>query len=473
MSISQDITRISVQGSKECIIKMLNAAIRNVGTSNLIVPEDNIETINLKVKETDSKFGLRIAIPDLLTDDMLQIPNVQQKKESFQLKESIECFHARCIDIIEVSKTATGYAIEFELYEPECGYYVDWIMWGDLPFLYECKIFVDNELYEAGRYERFCGTTVYELNGNSEFRPKLDLEGFNYEFNELVKLAPKRYRPLKIKDFQNKIDKLKGEIRREEILMERDQLMTELGIDINEDKWLRFVTRESGSIADVRDIYNWYMKGDYYDTRESMETVLKLRAKKNRGSNDELADCYDALLADFEQVIESKLADRARADETFEKEQESRLAEERKEFLRKCAQETADGNTYYVGAVIDDVEYMNQYTVIKTTASDKIIISFWSTRQEPWGPELDCSESFQKSVEPASYLDGISKTEFFNLLNSDAPEGTELIDKDVPMVYDDPDKYIERLIAIGLKITDPELEGAGEGDLGSEDDPDF
>lgn len=441
---------------------MLNAAIRNVGTGSEILMEDGIETINVKIKEEESNYGLRIAIPDLLEEEMLQLPSLQQKKESFHLEDEDELFTARCIDMLLVTETAVGYSVELELYESEYGYYTDWLWWDDIVLLYGCKIFVDDDLYCNGAFDEFCGTIVLEPEGNSvkrtEMKPELDLAEYNKAFNKLVKLDPRRYRQVKIRNFRDKIERLQGEIRREEILMERDKLMAELGIDIDEDTWLLFVNRESGGVEDVRYIYNWHMKGYYHGTREKMENVLKLRAKKNRGVNDELADCYESLLADFEQNIDAKLAAQEKAREEFEERMNSQKAEERQELLRKCTLEPAVDNTYYVGAVIDDVLYMNEYYVAETETSDKILITFSASRQESWSPDIDCLEYFLKSVDPSMNIKGMSKTDFFKLLNSDAPEAAELIDKDIPMIYDNPDKYIERLTALGLEVTEETID---------------
>ena len=60
MSLIQKITHISVTGTKRNVTQMLNAAIRNAGTGNIIVDGDDIETISQKVMEED---GLRIALP--------------------------------------------------------------------------------------------------------------------------------------------------------------------------------------------------------------------------------------------------------------------------------------------------------------------------------------------------------------------------------------------------------------------------
>lgn len=322
MSIYQDITKISVRGSKECIIRMLNAAIRNVGIGREIMSEDDIETINAKIKDEVSNYGIIIAIPDLLEEEMLQIPALQQKRESFQLAEDDELFSDRCIDMRYVTEKGLEYAVEFELYESDYGYYADWLWWDDIVLLYGCRIFVDDDLFRNGDFNQFCGTIVLEPDGETvkrtEIKPDLDLIGYNRTFNELVKLDPHRYRRVKINNYQDKIERLKAEIRREEILMECDQLMAELGIDIDGDTWLSFVSRESEGADVVKRFYDYHMCGVYHGTRESMETVLQLRAKKNRGVNDELADCYESLLADFEQIIDAKLAEKAKAQEWFE-----------------------------------------------------------------------------------------------------------------------------------------------------------
>ena len=50
MSLYSDIFYTSLVGTKENVIRMLNAAICNVGTGNVIVDGDDLATINKKIE---------------------------------------------------------------------------------------------------------------------------------------------------------------------------------------------------------------------------------------------------------------------------------------------------------------------------------------------------------------------------------------------------------------------------------------
>lgn len=72
MSLTQDITRISVQGQKESIVRMLNAVLTNLETGKQIAEDDSLEIVNQKLKDERDDYAYRIRIPDLLEEEMLQ-----------------------------------------------------------------------------------------------------------------------------------------------------------------------------------------------------------------------------------------------------------------------------------------------------------------------------------------------------------------------------------------------------------------
>lgn len=51
--MDQYITTIALTGKKECIIKMLNAVISNVGLEEAIAEDDDLETINSKLTDDE------------------------------------------------------------------------------------------------------------------------------------------------------------------------------------------------------------------------------------------------------------------------------------------------------------------------------------------------------------------------------------------------------------------------------------
>lgn len=173
MSLLQDITYISLRGSKESVIRMLNAVIRNVGNGDIITDRDDLETISHKIKDEKDGNGFRISIPDLLDDKCLEDSQLLEKKEEYEKRndedEEGEFYtDERMIDILRVFDDGLQYRIEFEMYECEnCAYYKDWLNWGDIARIYGCKVFVDNDLYRNGKFEKFCGTAVYTPKGES------------------------------------------------------------------------------------------------------------------------------------------------------------------------------------------------------------------------------------------------------------------------------------------------------------------
>lgn len=91
MSYYSVISNIYVHGPKEGIVKMLNVAIRNAGSKNIIAEDDNIETINEKVKVDDGGHKLRIAIIDLMDEQCLKDSILQEKKSEYD--KHIECLN--------------------------------------------------------------------------------------------------------------------------------------------------------------------------------------------------------------------------------------------------------------------------------------------------------------------------------------------------------------------------------------------
>ena len=306
MSLYSDLFYTCLVGTKENVIRMLNAAICNVGTGNVIVDGDDLETINHKIKESDGHYGLRIAFPDLLDEACMQDEELLLKKRNFHIREEDEdyAYTARCIDLEGVKESQDGYVVEFSHYEDECGTYIDWLSWGDIARIYDCRIYMDDDEYRNGSFIRFCGTSVYTAqNGavvQNRIEPELDLEKYNDAFEELIKMNPERYRPLKIHYFQDKINRLQNEVTREEARIERDELMKDKGIDINASKWEAFAISDKYGVDAVKETYNstlkYLYKSDILIWLLEMEPILELRAEKWEGVNNELHECYLSLL---------------------------------------------------------------------------------------------------------------------------------------------------------------------------------
>lgn len=97
MSLYQDMTYISLLGSRENVVRMLNAVIRTLGNGNVITDDDDLETINNMLKADDGR-GFRIAIPDLLDEQCMEDARLREKKAAFEKKLE----EKRMIDILGV-----------------------------------------------------------------------------------------------------------------------------------------------------------------------------------------------------------------------------------------------------------------------------------------------------------------------------------------------------------------------------------
>ena len=66
MSIEGDSFRVTVKGSRESVVKMMNAALKSFNTDKVIAESDDVETMNSKLELFTGKEGKDIGIPDLL-----------------------------------------------------------------------------------------------------------------------------------------------------------------------------------------------------------------------------------------------------------------------------------------------------------------------------------------------------------------------------------------------------------------------
>jgi len=488
MSIAQDITRISIQGPKVSIVKMLNAVLRNVGVGNPIDADDTLETINQKIRGERDGSGIRIRIPDMLEEGMLQMPDLQKKKDEFDSDEEgrdSDNFTAPCVDILSVCQSGDEFIVNLELYECEPCYYVDWLWWDDIARLYGCRVFVDDDLYYSGNFFNFCGAIIFEPEGDSirrtDIRPELNLPEYKSRFDDLISINPERYRPLKIRYFKDKIARMQNELIREEAAIEREKWLFESGKEIDEPIWTDFLLREAEGPEGVKDVYDWYMSRPIYQNSprffEALGTVLELRQRKWEGEDESMTCSYDSALSDFNESVATKNAEY----DQWEKETEERRRQDnirmcthkREEFLRCCAQEdpksepviewSDDGKenllgyeyTYYTGATIDGEEHLNEYTAqMDDDHPGRISVCFvHSTRKLEDGYARICHRvSFLADPGHPFCLEGLTRTGFFDLLNSSIPDGVEPLGKDAPLVFDSTDDYARRFAGLGFDV---------------------
>lgn len=261
MSYYHDNFSITIQGDKDGVIRMLNAAIRNVGTGNVIKENDDKEIMNDKLKGEDGKRCLCVAVLDLMDEECLKDKVIQEKKATFeermkyyqdvrdgkvsfesQEEEERTCFEAddyldnmydgRIIDIIGVFMNSNGSAeVEMEFYAgEELSYYKssDWVGWDDVCRLYGCQVVIDDDEYLNEGFHKFCGTTIYEMEDGSvkktRVEPKLDIQDYIRTMDALVKMDSGRYQGRKIKDMEVKIAELQAELSNEKLLVALENL---------------------------------------------------------------------------------------------------------------------------------------------------------------------------------------------------------------------------------------------------------
>ena len=214
-------TDITVYGSKENIIRMLNAAIRNVGngTISLIEEGDDVATINekFKIKERIGWSYLHINVSDLLDEVSLKDSQLQSKKEAFFKEHNgdgwSESLSKKPIGIEWLEIKKTGCVVYFEVWR---GGYADWLDWDEIARLYECSICIDEfeEIPDWIHTNSFQGTTIIEYkNGSVEktsIMPRigfdLNITEFEVEFEKLIQFDPIRYRKVKIQQYKEIIE---------------------------------------------------------------------------------------------------------------------------------------------------------------------------------------------------------------------------------------------------------------------------
>ena len=132
-------TDITVYGTKENIIRMLNAAIGHVGkgTIRLIGEDDDIVTINDKFK-IEERIGwryLHVNVSDLLDETCLKDSQLQAKKETFFREHNddgwSECLSEKPVGIGGVEILKTGYVVYFSVNSSWTGY-EDWLDWDEI-----------------------------------------------------------------------------------------------------------------------------------------------------------------------------------------------------------------------------------------------------------------------------------------------------------------------------------------------------
>ena len=151
MSVEGDLFRVTVKGSRESVVKMMNAALKSFDSDKVIVESDDIDTMNSKLEMFTGKEGKNIGIPDLLG----------------QVNDT----HVyRNLELVRIEDAAPGLIAKFSYYLSEAAYYYEEdddkvdesVDWDTVALHYNCQVFLDDDWYINGQFLRFGEATIYD-----------------------------------------------------------------------------------------------------------------------------------------------------------------------------------------------------------------------------------------------------------------------------------------------------------------------
>lgn len=186
------------------MLRILNAALRNVVSKERIEPEDDLDTIKRKIAESANEpWGFVVYRHELLEDDMMLDAQVQEYRNKLREENVFNengYLPERATRIKSVSSFGEGLTVEFFEAEMEYEPYQDWVGWADICRLYGCRILSD--LYDIDKVEEYQFTDMYEMvDGElqtTHISHNLDIWDYYNCFEKLIKLDADRYLPLKI-----------------------------------------------------------------------------------------------------------------------------------------------------------------------------------------------------------------------------------------------------------------------------------
>jgi len=307
MSVETDMLYISVIGPKANVTRMLNEAIRQKGAGQLIVEADDIETINRKLTGKDGKPGMMVHFADLIDQKCLEDDAILKEKwQTRVIEPSDEDFNLD-IELIKVQEyDPDSYEVKFSEYLPEwIDYYdcIDWAGWKDIARVYGCRVFIDDNYYRNGVFMRFECATIYEPTDDDVKQTRLESGETRQEYDEfmdkLVELYPKRYIPIRARYLKEKEDEA-----------ERQHLEEERHIKLNYTVWSNFASWEEDGVKAIKGVYDELIGDSLINylgiSADDIVMVLKIRAEKWNGVNDEFAECYEELIRNFNDDYEQK-----------------------------------------------------------------------------------------------------------------------------------------------------------------------
>lgn len=117
---------------------------------------------------------------------------------------------------------------------------------------------------------------------------------------QLVEIYPERYLPIRNSKIKAANDR-----------QEREQLMAKLNITIHEELWKIFSSWEVEGVEALDNVFKANIKravqNPEWATADDFATVLRLRAEKWAGIDDELSACYTSLLESFPEAMEREM----------------------------------------------------------------------------------------------------------------------------------------------------------------------
>lgn len=249
---------ISITGNKNGIIRMLNAAIRNVGTGNVILKDDDEDTINEKIGES----GLTVSIIDLIDEEGLRDSIIQEKKHDFEKKLAYyqdvrdgkvpfdsqdEAEYAmykademldnmsdgRMIELTGVIESNDALDLEVsmkfdlgeELGDLSCP---DWADWVDICRLYGRQVIVKDVQFLNDHFDEYCCCTIYKKTDDgsvntTEFRPAQSVNNYIDDLRKIREENPQSEGDI-IRDIEVKIKKLQAELSERKLMVAVDRI---------------------------------------------------------------------------------------------------------------------------------------------------------------------------------------------------------------------------------------------------------
>lgn len=131
-------TDVTLTGTKENIIRMLNTAMCNAGSDIVIAESDDFETMLHKVKEVDD--NQQFLLPDFLGEKSIQECDLKEKQNQCRHEYRDECYD--WVSIHEIVKDGNNYIVKLGAHvhdEVEIFDMRDWVNWGNKASrLYQC-----------------------------------------------------------------------------------------------------------------------------------------------------------------------------------------------------------------------------------------------------------------------------------------------------------------------------------------------